>query len=168
MHVRCECLTDLRRMTILSSERLISSICFLDILLILWQSKHLNLNASMLTQSVPKAFFIKDGFWFSFRLWQFGIPYPVQRLWIVCVAYHHAGIRPWAKLALVALNGQNESTGIASKSRYFAKRGLMKHYFASSILHIVSNRSRSPSSGPCSNQNRDPILLCTLPRNHPG
>jgi hypothetical protein len=36
MHVRCGSLTYLCRLAVLSSERLISGICFLDIFLIFW------------------------------------------------------------------------------------------------------------------------------------
>jgi len=72
MHVRCGSLTFRRRLTmlflerlisgILSLERLICGICFLDIFLIVWESKYVDLIASMLPRYVCISFFVEDDF----------------------------------------------------------------------------------------------------------
>jgi len=89
----------------------------------------------MLTQHVCISFFVEDDFWLGFHRLEFRIPYPPHRLWVVCLAYHHAGLSSPTKLALAGLNFGNESTGIVSEWAWVFERGLLCYFIAVCIVH---------------------------------
>jgi len=75
---------------------------------------------------------------------KFVVPYPPQRLSVMCVAYHHAGFWSRAEFAS-ALNIGDESTSVASVSTKILEWALIRYFiaisiarrFAKSIQHLV-------------------------------
>jgi len=135
MHLRCGSHTYLHGLSIWG--RFISGICFFDIFLIFWLSKHVYLNPSMLTQHVCVPLFIEEYFGLGFHPPECGIPYSLPYLQVMCIAYNHPGHSSRADFAM-GLSFGEESAAIASESLLVVESSLIKYVVPVGIVHSYS------------------------------